>query len=659
MPDGASHPFMFKGDGSLQFTDVSGNWGTGGMKGYFNGAAYADLDNDGRLDLVINCLNAPAMVLKNNTPKSNYISLAFRGDSANTYGIGCKAYIWQKGRMQYQQLMLTRGFESSSDTRLHFGLGADSLIDSMLVVWPGQQYQVVRNITGNKQITLQKKDATGVFKYEWWFAPAPEILAEKKGVTDSWKHKEDDFNDFNIQYLIPHEESTRGPKIAVADVDGDGLDDFYACGAAGQPGVLMVQQKNGTFTARDTAVFGADAPYEDVDAVFFDANGDGRPDLYVASGGNEYATGSPYLADRLYLNDGKGHFTKAAGGLPQILQNKSCIAVADVDSDGDQDIFVGVLADAKAYGIPQSSYLLINNGRGVFSIAPDNTMPLQNIGMVTCAQFADVNKDGMKDLVVAGEWMPVTIFINHGGRFEKTEVPNTTGLWQTIFVDDVNGDGNPDILAGNWGYNNKFRNDNTGPLRLYVHDYDLNGRMDQLMSYTRSGIEYPFLAKDEVERQLPLLKKHYLYYSDYAGVPMKDVFYGWIDTIQPLVAERLGSAVLYGDGKGGFAVNDLPVNLQLAPIFSFQEIGDNPAGQKQFIAGGNFYGVTPYEGRYDAQPAALFTADKNNKIDYVPQQNLSSISGEVRDIKWVRTAGGNMLVVARNNDSLLFFDRKK
>lgn len=658
MPDGASHPFLYKGDGNINFSDVSNQWGTGNMKGYFNGAAYADLDNDGNLDLVINCINAPAVILKNNAPKTNYISIAFKGDSSNTNGIGAKAYVFQKNKQQYQQLMLTRGFESSSDTRLHFGLGKDSLIDSMLIVWPDQKYQVLKNVAANRQLSVVKKEAAGQFVYSQYFKPANQLLAQQANVNSNWRHKENTFNDFDVQYLIPHGQSTRGPKIAVGDVNGDGLDDFFACGAKGQPGALMVQQKNGSFIPQDTAVFNADAAFEDVDAVFFDANGDKKPDLYVASGGNEYTSGSGYLADRLYLNDGKGHFAKAPNALPAILQNKSCIAAADVDNDGDIDLFVGVLADAKAYGVPQSSYLLINNGKGVFTIAPDNVIPLQNIGMVTSARFADVNKDGLGDLVVAGEWMPVTVFINRKGTFEKTVVPNSTGLWQTIYVDDVNNDGQPDILAGNWGYNNKFRNDNSGPIRLYVHDYDLNGRMDQLMSYTRAGVEYPFLAKDEVERQLPLLKKHYLLYTEYAGVPMKEVFYGWIDTIQPLVAERLGSAVLFGDGKGGFTINDLPVNIQLAPIMSFQYLNTGTAGARQYLSGGNFFNTTPYEGRYDAQPAALFGVGVNRQLSVTPQQNLSAISGEVRDIKWLRTAGNDsILLIARNNDSLLFFKR--
>lgn len=665
MPDGSSHPFLYKGDGNIFFKDMSDDWGTGQMKGYYNGAAYVDLNNDGKLDLVINALNAPAVILKNDAPKKNYLSISFKGNDMNTFGIGCKAWVFQKGngdssRMQYEQLMFTRGFQSSSDTRLHFGLDTSSVLDSVLIVWPTQQYQLLKNVKANQLLTVYQKDAAGKFEYASFFKPSPTYFTN---ITDSiqlkWKHQEDYFDDFNVQYLIPHEESTRGPKIAVGDVNGDGLDDFYACGAKGQPGVLMIQQRNGSFLPGDTAVFNKDAACEDVDALFFDANGDGYLDLYVVSGGNEYGTGSPNLQDRLYLNDGKGHFVKSTDGLPSIAINKSCVAVADIDHDGDMDIFMGNLADPLAYGIPQSSYLLINDGKGHFSPANENVIDLKDIGMVTSAAFTDVNNDGWKDLVVTGEWMPMTIFINHNGKFEKTTVPNSTGLWQTVYVDDVNGDGHPDILAGNWGWNNKFWSGKDGPIRLYVHDFDLNGKMDQLLSYTSDGIEYPFLAKDEVERQLPELRKHYLLYSEFAGVPMKEVYYGWIDTIQPLIVERLGSAVFYGDGKGGFSVEDLPANLQLAPVFAFQKVNNLPLKKDAYLLGGNFYDVIPYEGRYDAQPVALFTAGKNNAIKYIPQENLSDINGEIRDIKWLNTARyGRVMVVAVNNQGLLFFTEK-
>jgi enediyne biosynthesis protein E4 len=657
MPDGASHPFLFKGDGKLSFKVVSDAWGTHDMKGYFNGAAYADLDNDGNLDVVINCINAPAVILKNNTFKKNYLEISFKGDGLNTSGIGCKAYVFQKQKLQYQELMFTRGFQSSSDTRLHFGLDSTAGIDSMLIVWPDQRYQLLKNVAANKQLTILQKDASGVFNYEAHFPPTPQFFVNLDSLMNiKWQHKENDFLDYNVQYLIPHSESTRGPKIAVGDVNGDGLDDFYACGAKGQPGGLMIQQSNGRFTYSDTAVFSIDAAYEDVDAIFFDANGDGSPDLYVVSGGNQYAGNNPALSDRLYLNDGKGHFTKSVNSLPAIFENKSCVTVADVDNDGDKDIFIGNLANAQAYGLPQTSFLLINDGKAHFSIANENIIALSKIGIVTCAQFTDVNNDGWKDLVVAGEWMPLTIFINHNCKFEKSEIPNSTGLWQTIFIDDINGDGSMDILAGNWGHNSKLYAGKNGPLKLYIKDFDNNGSVEQVMAYTVDGKEYPFLAKDELERRLPVLKKAYLTYSEVAGKTVQYMFYDLFKDYKELTAEHLGSCAFINYGKGNFTMKDLPEDLQLAPIFSFQKVITAPSGENMYVSGGNFFDVIPYEGRYDAQPMAMFSNDKRNTINYLPQTNLAEIKGQVRDLQWLHTAKyGNVLMVARNNERLLFF----
>ncbi|HZG24180.1 MAG TPA: VCBS repeat-containing protein, partial [Chitinophagaceae bacterium] len=429
-------------------------------------------------------------------------------------------------------------------------------------------------------------------------------------------------------------------------------------GARGQGGRLLVQQSTGHFYATDTSVFGIDAACEDVDAVFFDSNGDGHPDLYVVSGGNEETGSSVTLLDRLYLNDGKGHFLKTTNSLPPLFENKSCAAAADVDHDGDQDIFVGTLADARAYGIPQTSFLLLNDGKGKFSVAGNNIIPLSGIGIVTTGMFTDLDGDSWPDLVIAGEWMPVLVFMNRKGRFELSEVKNSSGWWQALFSDDVNGDGYTDLLAGNYGWNNKFHSGKNGPVKMYVSDFDRNGHTDQLLSYTFNGEEYPFLAKDEVERALPLLRKHYLLYAEYADVPMKDVFYGWIDTIKPKLAERMGSAVLYGDGKGGFEIADLPAGLQLSPIFSFQKVAE--PGKNLYVTGGNFFDVIPYEGRYDASALALFEVSKNNTVTVIPQPGLSQAKGQVRDLKWVRTANNQKLLVAGvNNDSLKIYKLAK
>ncbi|WP_276500112.1 VCBS repeat-containing protein [Terrimonas pollutisoli] len=660
MPDGSSHPFLFKNNGQ-SFSDVSNAWGTGKMKGYFNGAAYADLDNDGNLDIIINALNAPAIILKNNLPKKNSLILKLKGNAPNTFGIGAKAWVFAGGKKQYRQLMLTRGFQSSSDTKLYFGLDSLRTADSLLIVWPDQKYQVVKNISiSSSPIEVKASDASGKFDYKIFF-PERKILFEDitNQISIPWQHRENDFTDFNVQYLIPHSESTRGPKIAVGDVNGDGLDDFYVCGAKGQAGSLMIQQANGSFKASDTTLFNMFAVCEDVDAKFFDANGDGYLDLWVVSGGNEMPVNEIASADRLFLNDSKGHFMYAASNIPRFYENKSCITVADIDKDGDNDVFLGFLSDPHKYGIPQSSKLYLNDGKGKYSVADVKTINSYNLGMVTSAIFADVNNDGWPDLIVAGEFMPVTIYLNNKGQFTKTQLPQSSGLWQSLYATDINGDGKTDFLAGNWGHNSKLWSGKNGPLKLYVKDFDSNGSVEQILCYTKNGKEYTFLAKDELERSLPILKKAYLNYSEVAGKTVDYMLYDLFKDYTELKAELLGSSCFINDGKGNFKRTDLPDHLQLAPVFSFEQINKSATADNSYMCGGNFFGVIPYEGRYDAQPLALFNADKNSGFSYLHQPNLSSVQGQVRDIKWLNTAKfGKILVVARNNEPLLFYAQK-
>jgi enediyne biosynthesis protein E4 len=650
MPDGASHPFLFKGDGK-SFKDVSDAWGTAKMKGYFNGASYADLDNDGSLDLVINCLNAPAVILKNSAPEKNYLSVSFKGDDGfNAFGVGCKAYVYQKDRMQYQQMMLTRGFMSSSDTRLHFGLNSIGKVDSLLVVWPDQKYQMLKNISANQQLIVKQKDAKAGFNHIRYFPPPKAILRNISAeINSDWKHKENDFIDFNVQYLIPHKQSTRGPKVAVGDINNDGLDDFFVCGAKQQPGCLMIQTKEGKFTKTDEPLFRKSEDSEDVDAVFFDADQDGFLDLYVVSGGNEYPDGNANLSDRLYINTRKGHFVLAKNRLPKFLFNKSCVSFADVDKDGDTDLFVGGLANAKNYGYPQSSYLLLNDGKGDFKLAPASAINLNAIGIVTASTFTDINNDGWMDLVVTGEWMPVKIYINNKGKFKETDIPHSTGIWQSLYSTDLNGDGFADLLAGNWGKNTKLHAGKNGPVKLYIKDFDNNGTSEQVMAYTIDGKEYPFLAKDELERALPLLKKAYLTYGEVAGETVQYMFYDLFKGYRQLQAETLSSSSFMNDGKGNFKRTDLPPELQLAPLFSFQRL----ANTNSFIAGGNFFGVIPYEGRYDASSLLFFKTDETGSVK---QTKVLDIKGEVRDLKWLNTIKhGKVLIMAKNNNDLQFY----
>jgi len=646
MPDGASHPYVFRGDGRLGFRDVSAGWGMADMKGYYNGAAYADLDNDGRLDLVVNCINAPALILRNEAPGRGYLSISFKGGGGNKFGIGAKGYVFAGGKMQYQQLMLSRGFMSSVEPRLHFGLDSVGFVDSVLVVWPDQRWQVVRRVGVDRSMVFRQEEAGGAFRYAAFFPSKKPVLEDvSSAIGVGWRHQENAYLDFKEQYLIPHLESTRGPKMAVADVNKDGLDDLFVCGARGQPGCLLVQTADGKFVSTDTAVFGRNRWSEGVDAIFFDANGDGYPDLYVVSGGNEKADGDVSLADHLYLNDGHGHFFEEAGALPAMLTNKSCVAVGDVNGDGHDDLFVGGLTGARQYGLKeQVSRVLINDGRGRFNLSAE----LSFAGIVTSAVFADIDKDGWVDLVVAGEWMGVTVFHNQKGRLGAgVELGGSSGLWQTMSVADVNGDGYPDILAGNWGHNSKLYAGKDGGLKLYVRDLDSNGTIEQLMTYFIGGEEYPFFGKDQLELAVPALKRSHLRYDAVAGKTIQYLFGTQLDGARQLKAERLGSAVFFNNGKGSFVRKELPEELQLAPIFCFAPM----AGGGGWLAVGNFYGVQPFEGRYDAMNPSVFGFDKELVFD----RSLPGIGGECRDAKWVRVGGGGkLLVLARNNAGLVF-----
>lgn len=654
MPDGSSHPFFFKNKDGLHFEDMSNAWGTGKMKGYYNGAAYADLDNDGCLDMVINPLNAPAVILKNTSANKSAVSISFKGDSTNKFGIGAKAYVFQKDKMQYQQLMLTRGFQSSCPAKLHFAIDSTNAIDSVLVVWPNRRYQVLKNVTAKKALTVYEKDAAGKFDHASFFPPVKKEM-DLAPIVANWQHRENDFLDYNVQYLTPHLMSTRGPKLAVADINGDGLDDFYACGAAGQPGTLMVQQADGSFKSTDETLFLSEAACEDVDAMFFDADGNGTQDLYVVRGGNEVPKNAKTMEDRLYLNDGKGNLKGIDNFLTQRYDNKSCVAAADVDKDGDIDIFIGCTGLSSSYANIKASYFFLNDGKKDsvhFTAAFAKTISLEELGIVTSACFADVNNDTWPDLITVGEWMAVTVFINNNGRFTKKQLPASTGLWQTVYATDVNGDGFTDILAGNWGHNSKLYAGKTSPLKLYVKDFDNNGTAEQIMCYTINGKEYTFLAKDELERALPVLKKAYLTYSEVAGETVQYMFYDLFKGYKEYKAEVLSSCCFINDGKGNFTKVVLPDELQLAPVMAF-------AGEEgNMIAAGNFFGTIPYEGRYDALQPTVFFYDQKQKR-FQTKYSFNNISGEARDAKWIKTGGQQkVLAIARNNQSIVFLNKR-
>lgn len=653
MPEGQVHSYVFAGTDSEKFIDKSVDWGMRDAM-LSNGAAYADLNNDGNLDLVTNNMNHEACIYKNRLKNSHYLSLKFMGRDDNRFGIGAKAYIFCGEKMQYEQLMLTRGFESSVEPKLHFGLGGSSSVDSLLVVWPDQNFQVIRKFKADKLLVIDQKNAGGHFVHNQFFPVAKPILKDITAQTGvDWKHQEDAFNDFNQQPLIPHMLSSEGPRIAVADVNHDGLEDFYVCGAKWQPGVLYIQQKDGTFQASNQPAFVADKACEDVDAVFLDVNHDGFPDLYVASGGNEYFNGSPQLADRLYINDGKGNFT-SSNNIPQIKVNKSAVAAADVNHDGYPDIFVSGAPDAMNFGAIPESYLLMNDGHGHYYKAelPDE---LKHTGMIRSAAFADLDGDGWPDLVVAGEWMPVKVFMNNRGKFvqlHNDELDKKTGWWQRIKLVDADGDGKIDIVAGNYGWNSKLTASDEDPVKLFLSDIDQNGMIDPILTHSINKKDYTFLGKGEIEKQVPMLKKKFLYYHDFAGRTVQEIFG---DSLRgtPLVANTFTSGVFYNQGRGHFKFKAMPSSMQVSPLFGFEQLSDYKNG---LLAGGNFSGVLPYEGRYDADYGDVLMASQTGRDKYL--SGVSSgflLRGEVRDIKKIKTAKGFIYAVAFNNDKLQFF----
>jgi enediyne biosynthesis protein E4 len=665
LPDGKLHNYIFKGNDSLKFHDRSIDWGFEAPT-WSNGAAYADLDNDGDLDIVTNNINEPAAVYRNNSSAqkgSHFLEVQLKGDAANKFAIGAKVLLKQKEALQFGYLNTTKGFESSSLQYVHFGIKADNLIDTLQVVWPNGKLQTLVNVKPDQRLTIF---------YQPDGRPTNTLLPTGNNIDRlfidvtasvnlNYKHQENNFNDFNVQPLIPHTVSAQGPKIAVADVDADGLDDFYVCGAKNQPGKLFIQTGTGKFSSVNENVFAADSSCEDVNAVFFDMDGDGDKDLYVVSGGNETEKDASNL-DRLYLNDSKGHFKKSVD-LPLLFGNKSVAVASDMDRDGDEDLFVGGRVVAGRYGDIPTSYLLINDGKGRFSIAAETTAPgLQHAGMVTDAAWTDVDKDGWPDLIIAGEWMPISVFKNQKGQLINTTavygLEHTKGLWTTLHIADINGDGADDILAGNFGNNSKLTASEKFPLELYVGDFDNNGDLDQLMAVEKEGKYYPFAGKEELESQLPsVIKKKYLGYASFAGQTMQNVFAEKLDHAKKLTAEILSSVVLINNKKKGFTITALPPQVQWSPVFAFYATDVNRDSMADIITAGNFYGVTPYEGRYDAGYGNVLLNQRSGffKMPGGLQTGLM-LDGEVRDIKIIKTInGGSMIAFARNNNSIQFY----
>ena len=654
--------YAYRNNGDLTFTNMADAWGLA-QPGFSTGALYVDLDNDGALDLVVNNINAPAGIYRSRAREMNghhYLTVRLRGSGANTSGIGAKVIIEHGGMMQLLEQMPTRGFQSSVDPRLHFGLGASQRIDSLIVIWPDHRYQVLKDLAVDRTVVLSQDDAAG--RYAYPEEPAGQRLFAEITTRPAIdvKHDENTFFDYTREPLIPHQLSTEGPALAIGDVNGDGLDDLYAGGAKWQPGQLLVQRRDGTFRRTNESVFRADSLQEDVDAVFFDANGDGYQDLYVVSGGNEFWGDQDALRDRLYVNDGRGRFHRDEDALPVFFENGCCVVPGDFNGDGHLDLFVGSRVVSRQYGLTPRSYMLQNDGTGRFRDVTSELAPaVAEAGMVTSAAWVDYDDDGRLDLIVVGEWMPVRVFRQQDGRFvdrtAEAGFSGTNGWWNTVTAVDLRGNGRPDLILGNLGLNSYVRASHQEPARLYMHDFSQNGALQQILTFYKSGVSYPLAGRDELLRAIPRLSDRYVSYSDFGASRIQDIFpASELQPAQVREANLFASSVALNNGDGSFDIQALPIEAQFAPIYAVLPGDFDGDGYTDLVVAGNFFGVTPVRGRYDASYGLLLRGDGAGGLASVDLEvsNLV-IVGQVRDLKLLRRAdGGPLIVVARNDDTL-------
>lgn len=658
--------YIFKNNGDLTFSNMAKAWGFN-TRSYSNGSTYADLNNDGDLDLIVNNINAPAYIYRNNASAltgNHFLSVVLKGKGMNTRGIGARVTLYCGGQEQVAEQFPTRGFLSATSDVLHFGLGKAKLIDSILVRWPDLSEQFIKDVPTDQIITLDITNAAKPVKKDLQDNEKMNLFSNALIPGLEFRHKEDDWVDFYREQLIPHSLSAEGPALAVGDINGDGLDDLFIGGAKGQPAKIFVQQKNGSFKALDVPLLARERFADDVDAAFFDADGDGDLDLYIVRGGNELAIGNPLLSDLLLINDGKGGFTK--GALPFMSHNGSCVRPCDFDGDGDIDLFVGSRSVPGAYGLSPDQFLLENDGHGHFKIVTDDRIKaFKNIGMVTDAAWMDWNKDGHPDLVLVGEWMKVNIFRNDKVTFTDVTsaagLDETSGWWNCIRVADVDGDGYPDLIGGNLGLNSILKASVKEPVEMYLNDFDNNGSLDQVICSYQDGISYPFASLDELSAQITGLEEKFPSYSDFGGKTVKEIF-GKKAIEQSMVkkATMFESCVFLNNGNGTFRINKLPTLAQVSPVRDIMVRDIDKDGKQDLILVGNDYAVRPSYGRYDASYGWCLLGETSNI--YKPLMPVASglkIIGDARKIVQIDIKGKHYLVAAVNNGDLQVFQLLK
>lgn len=651
--------FSFKNNADLTFADQSKSWGLD-RKGFSNGAALADFDNDGDLDLVTNNLMAAPFVFKNNSSaqlKNNYLNVRFTGH----FSQGTKIKISHQGKTQFIDHNLYRGFQSTQQDLVHFGLGADSLVDEVQLQWPDGKYQRMVAIKANQTLTVDYATAGNAPADFVSFAATPNtkpIFQEQKPFLGlEFTHQEKFFEDFNYEPLLPHRFSMNGPYLAIGDVDGNGMQDVWIGGPARMAGKIFFQQKNASFTSVEMP----DPGYEDMGGLFFDADNDNDLDLYVVSGGNEYNPLTATYQDRLYLNQGQGKLQRNERALPQEVTSGSCVVAADYDKDGDMDLFVGGRVIPQQYPTAPESILLQNDGKGNFTnITEKIGFALKDVGMVTTALWTDIDNDGWVDLMVAGEWMEITIFKNQKGIFKKLEdlqLSQNTGWWFSLAPGDFDADGDMDYIAGNVGLNNRYQASAQTPLRVYASDFDGNGKIEPILSYYLNGKEYPVAGRSTLAAALPSIKKKFDTYTKFAEAEFSDLFSKeQLDKALILRATRLSSVYIENQGNGHFAMRDLPIEAQFSAIQSIQVKDFDHDGKLDALVAGNFYSPDFMTGRYDASVSLLLKGDgRGNFAPQPPTQSGLMLQGDVRDTKLIKIGNDIFVMTAANSEKGRFF----
>ena len=649
--------YMFKNNGNFSFENVSSKWGLD-KPSFSNGSAYADLDNDGDLEIVINNVNSKPFLYKNlsvEKTSNNFIRFKLKNiDNKNIFGAKCILYTPNK--KQYSEVSSIRGMYSSSETQIHFGIGEENKIDSLEIYWPNQKRQVVYSLKKNKIHTIEYSSNFFLKKKDSHHTYFEDVTLNKK--TPKYFHEENYFDDYSKQILLPHKFSQNGPALTKGDVNGDGLEDIFVGGASSKSGVLFLQTPEGYFIEKKSSPWKKHRFSEDIDAVFFDSDSDGDLDLYVMSGGNEFKPQSQIYLDRLYINDGLGNFDFKKELLPNIFESGSVVTPADYDGDGDIDLFIGSRIKPWNYPEPGSSYFLINNN-GKFQIDDVNRSLLKNWGIINDAIWSDIDNDSDKDLIVIGEWTSPTIFINDKGQFKKKQTPDLDpfkGWWFSIKEADIDKDGDMDLIAGNLGKNYKYKSSQEFPFELHYGDFDSNGNKDIVLSYYNYGKQFPLRGFSCSAQQIPSLIDNFKEYDVFAGLGLKEIYGDELNSVMNLKAYEFSSLIFLNEGNGNYIAKELPSRAQFSSINDMQINDYNKDGISDILIIGNMHQVEIETPRNDAGIGALLLGTKNGKFEFSPLDKSGFFTpGDAKKIIEIETKDGLLVLVANNNDILQTF----